>query len=146
MTNVQLLTEAAMHEIEMLKKHATDKEKNRLTMEQFDPTHVTRCIYGMMTGDCASVRARELMDLSCIKMIRGDSYFCDRKTAKDIEVGIKYDTNDIWEDWENGKGVNRSYRYLSALECYIVMYLCDVPKIIDYLKSDIDQLNLQLLK
>ena len=136
-----ILAEAVMHEIEMLKQHATDEEKNRLSMINFDPNHVTKCIYGMLTGDCGSMRARELMDLSCIKMFKGDAYYFWKKTVKDIDDAVKYDTDNLWEDWESGKGVNRSYRYLSALECYITMYLCDVPKIIDYIKGNINQLK-----
>lgn len=67
-TKKQFLSDV-MHEIEMLKEHATLVEKERLDFKQFDPADIQCCIYGQLTGSCESNRAKELMDLSCIRVL-----------------------------------------------------------------------------
>ena len=57
------------HEVEMLKKNATEKELGKLDFEDLDPHNAKLCIYGQMTGRCSSERAKILMDKSCIRQM-----------------------------------------------------------------------------
>ncbi len=56
-----------LHEINMLKTNATKTELERLDFDDFSPSRRDGCIYGQMTGNCNSKRAKELMDKSCIR-------------------------------------------------------------------------------
>ena len=47
-------------ELNIIKNNATPVEIDRLNKELFDATLKSQCIYGLMTGDCMSERAREI--------------------------------------------------------------------------------------
>ncbi len=53
-----------IREIETIRQHATEEEKARLNWEDFHPSSDENCIYGLMTGHCDSVRARQLARMS----------------------------------------------------------------------------------
>ena len=129
-----------MHEINMLKQHATQEEISRLDLSTFDHTVIVECIYGQMTHSCMSSRAKELMDLACIRVL-------------DIKVGVdSIDGSDIESDEFNINGEYsgqtwnhwnaRDFSYLSALEGYICTKNANVEGIIQYLKGEIDTLEL----
>lgn len=48
-------------EAEALRVHATGEEREMLRVEDLDPKHPERCCYGLMTGECDSGRASELI-------------------------------------------------------------------------------------
>src|ERR1044072_4459641 len=48
-------------EAEALKVHATKEELNKLRFESLFPGFADACIYGLMTGNCFSNRAAELI-------------------------------------------------------------------------------------
>jgi len=130
-----------MHEINTLKTLSTDVERSRLNFNDFDPENPTRCIYGQMTGDCRSARAKELIDSCCIRVI-------DTK-ARNIRAGQSVD--DI-EDLINGgysgqmwgdDGSRKRWIHLSSLEGFI--QLKDDAKnseIIAYIKGELKGLSL----
>lgn len=60
MTRTELV-KMAKAEIKRIKKVATEDEISRLNFETFYPNKVSSCIYGQMTGDCGSPRAKEIM-------------------------------------------------------------------------------------
>lgn len=62
-----------MHEINMLKQHGTAEEIAGLNLDTFWGHSQTSCIYGQMTGNCQSPRAKELMDSSCIRVMHLDA-------------------------------------------------------------------------
>ena len=55
---------AVIHEVEQLKIYTTDEEKNMLNYNRLEPKNRYKCIYGMATGSCFSVRASDLI-LEC---------------------------------------------------------------------------------
>lgn len=130
-----------MTEIESLKKHATKEEINKLDLETFHPEHESLCIYGQMTGNCKSKRAKVLMDKSCTRVWDvgcGElslSLFGDTFTKVKSLINGEY-TGQMWI------GNHRNYSYLSALEGYIALKGANIKGIIQYLKGEIDSLKL----
>ncbi len=49
-----------MNEIEIIKTKATPSEIGKLNIDSFNHTIFRLCIYGLMTGDCDSVRALDM--------------------------------------------------------------------------------------
>ena len=66
MTNKQL----ALKEAEQLRIHLTKTEKQRLLkqIDILDPDSYTECIYGLVTGNCESKRANNLI-LKCCERV-----------------------------------------------------------------------------
>lgn len=64
--NKKEFLEAVVHEVETLKRIAKKNEINMLDFDRLDPNDKSLCIYGQMTNDCGSGRAKELMDKACI--------------------------------------------------------------------------------
>lgn len=52
-----------LQEIEGIKKHATQEERDKLDIEFFNPEYKNSCIYGLMTGNCNNERGIELIRL-----------------------------------------------------------------------------------
>ncbi len=133
-----------IHEIGMLKQHATPEEIDNLSIENFNPRTPSGCIYGQLSGDCASQRAKSLMDVSCIRVMDLDCEGVDGILHKDIEdeefnINGKYEAQ-TWNDQSSWSG--RTFRYLSALEGYICTKDAKNKEIIQYLKGEIPTLIL----
>ncbi len=135
------------YEVEMLRQHATDDEKENLVFRFFDPDNFQQCIYGLMTGDCRSHRAQELMDKSCIRVMDipkqtftsnslNNSSFNDPRFV----INGKY-SGQTWKDDESYKN-RRDMRFLSALEGYIYLKDAKNRNVLDYIKGKIDVLEL----
>lgn len=138
-----------MHEIEMLKKHSTKAEKNRLNFDKFSPHVAQQCIYGQITGDCRSKRAHELMELSCVKIFDLSASDCDIiYESMHMNTVLKYVTGPFKsQGWDKPlsyipKLINRYFDYLSVLEGYIQLDRNN-KEIIQYIKGEIDTLNLE---
>lgn len=54
-------------EADNIRKFATKEEISRLNFRDLIPVHSESCIYGLMTGDCNSKRATELIEKCCPK-------------------------------------------------------------------------------
>lgn len=52
---------SARREIEKLRERATPRELSKLSIGNLEPDQNHRCIYGLMTGDCFSARAIDLI-------------------------------------------------------------------------------------
>lgn len=134
------------HEIKMLKIHATKRELNKLNFQEFSPNNREECIYGQISGQCNSERAKELMDKCCIKAInffnnpRPISFLGGIYTFKKISnFTTDYDSKVIWDS----SNQIRDYYYLSALECYIGLKGSNNKDIFDYLTGKTEILNLK---
>jgi hypothetical protein len=66
MMTMEKLKPLVRREAEKLKGFATKEELSRLSLESLDSDDVRYCIYGQITGHCASARAVELLNL-CAK-------------------------------------------------------------------------------
>jgi len=133
------------HEIDMLKLHATDAEKARLDFDRFDYTSQFRCIYGQLTGNCDSKRAKELMDLACVRVMHlGSSgvHELDQCDITDLDFKNKINGKYTGQTWEDKGWSDRSFHYLSALEGYIATKGAKNEAIIEYIKGNTDKLKL----
>lgn len=61
MYTFEQLKEDVRKEAENLRVHATKEELGKLNLKYLDPNITVRCYYGLMTGECDSPRASELI-------------------------------------------------------------------------------------
>jgi len=128
-------------EIKSLKKHATREELERLDFEAFSYSFVTDCIYGQMTGNCKSYRAKDLMDKSCVRVMSLPDGCGDIEDKTFAEVNNEHFINGDYnkQTWIDE---GRDWCYLSALEGYICLKNAKTKNIINYLKGETNTLNL----
>ncbi len=137
-----------MHEIDALKKNATKKELARLDFDAFDFSTVRDCIYGQMTGNCASARAKRLMDKSCVRVMCLDDGVRELKERTFTEISDLINGSNEGQGWvDDGghfsfSGSSRNFRHLSVLEAYIMLKGSKNKQIIQYLKGEIETLSL----
>lgn len=55
------LIKAVEREAKAIRDNATKEEIDNLILDNFDGDEFTRCVYGLLTGDCRSPRAIELI-------------------------------------------------------------------------------------
>lgn len=146
-TKKQFLADVAK-EVEALREHATDEEKERLDFYNFNPRTVRGCIYGQMTRDCESERAHELMNLSCVRQMNikngskvGTTDLTD-KTFTEIAHFVNGDYDEKTWDKNSHGFLTRTFAYLSALEGYINLKDAKNKNVIAYIKGETDKLVL----
>lgn len=141
-----LLLESVAHEVKMLKQHATPEEIKRLNLTIFNPDSRYNCIYGQMTHDCSSERAKELMDVACDRV--WDLSSTKYMGVWDLKGGLLDERLDNLNGNYEGQpwdGEDRRFNYLSALEGYICLKDAKVSHIIDYLKDTENKIELNLV-
>jgi hypothetical protein len=115
------------HEIEMLKTHTTDAEKSKLNIKDLVPRYRYSCIYGLISGDCNSKRAFELIDLCCIRIVNNN------------ESNILRDFNGYDKTvFQKGR---RFFDHLSILEAYMMIYEAKNENILAYIKGETSKLT-----
>ncbi len=137
------------HEIDALKANATKDELAQLDIDTFNYRTQSSCIYGQLTGNCESNRAKELMNVSCKRVMhlvpKEDVWTgagVDTITNSDIDDETFTINGEYKEEltWANGR--TGRYKYLSALEGYICTRGAKNKEIISYMKGEIDTLEL----
>jgi hypothetical protein len=141
-----------IHEIKALKANATVEELAALDLNYLNPKSSNLCIYGQMTGYCASQRAKELMDVSCIRVwdFTTSEPISSRRSQPYTFDEIKDSINGSYsrQTWEEliltstDSDWYRDYNYISALEGYICLTDAKLKPIIDYLKGEIESLEI----
>jgi hypothetical protein len=63
------LKKLVIEEAKNLKKFATNKELGELFISALNPLRDESCVYGLMTGDCTSKRANELITKCCSAVV-----------------------------------------------------------------------------
>lgn len=129
-------------EVEALKANATQEEIAKLNFETFNPMKMDRCIYGQMTGSCENKRAKELMDKACVRVTNKDSRSFENRNFDDVVDKI----NGAYEQqtWVPTGWHERDYGYLSMVETYIFLSGSKPKNIMDYLKGNVETLELPL--
>lgn len=132
-TKKQFLADVAI-EAKAIKKNATTEEVRLLDFTTFRPDHKTRCIYGQMTGNCRSDRARELIGICCPRYVVNDfngqsdfKYFSRIKQSVDGEK-VELEMGEI--------------DFLSMIESYILRPTAKAKNLIAYLKDETKELVL----
>lgn len=131
-------------EVEGLKANATQEEISKLNIQFFNPDNKFACIYGQMTGNCSSKRAKELMDASCVRVTKLSDNV-DEKTFDAVADKINGNyTSQTWgTTWFDGTYI-RNFDHLSMIELYIFLKGASPKNIMDYLKGEVETLELPL--
>jgi hypothetical protein len=133
------------HEILSLRQNATDKEKEGLDFRLFNPILPQKCIYGQMCGNCETDRARELMLLSCVRVMElgnGVSSYIPSMEGIDDDYFV-INGNNANLTWVKSNGMLiRDYHHMSALEAYIQLPNSPNEHILKFIKGEVDELVL----
>ena len=128
-------------EVEALKANATPEEISKLNFETFNHMKPKDCIYGQMTGDCKSPRAKELMDSACVRVMK-DISGVQTIAGESFSFVQKYINGEYTgQTW--GKH-GRYWEFLSMVESYICLSGSKPENIIAYLKGEVETLVLPL--
>lgn len=138
-TKKQFLSDV-MHEIEMLKEHATSVEKTKLNFNSFRPAYPCDCIYGQLTGYCGSQRAKELMDNCCIRQMHLENAVADVENSSFIDIKNMINGAYNGQTWDHER--RRRYNYISVLEAFINLKDAKNAEIISYIKGETATLTL----
>lgn len=143
-----------MFEINTLKELATREEIANLDFETFDPNNTRSCIYGQLTGNCQSVRAKELMDKACVRVMDLNNKIdvLDKPFSSIQNYVNGKNEGQGWND-EGGKYVkgfidlvfeegSRNFNHISVLEAYIALKDAKNGDLLKYLKGEINSLTL----
>lgn len=126
-----------IEEAKNLKKFATTEEINKLDAHTLDADSKFDCVYGKMTGNCFSERAKELIVKSCKKVYATDGYLSDAR-LNGSPKGKSRNT-------EGGRTFGAKTSYWSPIEVFIytakVKQDKDSPaELIKFLKGEIKTL------
>jgi hypothetical protein len=127
-----------------LRTHATQQERNKLCIQLLNPRSQTNCIFGLMTGDCDSTRALELIQ-KCASRYVVDCNF----------TAIKFDGFNRIKEHINGRYVenlsekrhnrfSNADAYYATIEAYILLPKAKNENLIAYLRGDIEELDIYL--
>lgn len=115
---------SVMDELDHIKQNATQEEISKLDIAVFSPTSRRSCIYGQMTGDCQSNRAKELYPKSLPTLgSKGES----------LSEGVEY---------MNGMKRYLNDEYFTPLEAYLPLERANPKEIIEYLKGETETISL----
>lgn len=113
------LKEDVKKEAEALRVHATREEREKLDLKAMIPTHPERCYYGLMTGECDSARASELIQ-KCTTVFLN---FTHQENEVEVSEGFK------------------KYK-MSPIEYYIGLPEAKNANLIAYLRGETETLDL----
>lgn len=114
------LKRLVIEEAKALRQHARPEELDRLDTETLDPDWADKCLYGQLTGNAYSKRAKFLL-IACSKPY---SRMVDR-----------------YLEPKAGYGAERIFRDFSPIECYIGREGAKIKELIRFLKEG-GELNL----
>lgn len=122
-------------EAEALQMHATSEERERLCFELLDYSDKRRCVYGLMTGDCFSERAAELINTCAI------THFDLLPESVDEISGYIVDKPEDFIDKRTSASVFSPYTF-SAIEAYICLPEAKDANLIAFLRGETNDLDL----
>jgi hypothetical protein len=142
MYTFEQLKEDVRKEAEALKIHATKEERERLDLSIMEPTNSKLCYYGLMTGNCYSERAAQLIEKCCCS-------FFDNGAMADLEEENN-SIEAIQESLIGSKVIGfvkarispGSHTYYSAIEAYILLPEARNDNLISYLRGETETLEL----
>lgn len=124
-------------EAEALRVHATSEELGRLSIDSLNPENMDNCIYGQITGNCHSVRAKELIKECAPKFV------IDRSLCLIKEQGVSRIQCNIQKDDINNFNEGRGWEgYYTVLEAYILLPEAKNANLIAFLRGETETLEL----
>lgn len=136
MTKKEFLQEV-VQEAKNIKEHATEKEKDRLDFAWLDPSNVTRCIYGQMSGHCRSDRALELINKCTVRVWESPNGIYEMR-----DKSFTTTKNKINGTIAEGAKVTGGFMFLSLLEGYIAMKGAKNKELIEFIRGETEELSL----
>ena len=127
-----------------LKQNATSEEIGNISLQSFNASEFSECIYGQMTGDCRSDRASQLILACCPRFFKND--YVGRYQdigfmhAKENANGKTIDGVKDWRDLQLHRGDNITH--FSAIEAYILIPGAKIANLIAYLKGETETVDL----
>lgn len=128
-------------EVKNLKEFATQKEIDRLNLENLTPNNFDSCIYGQMTGNCYSQRAATLINKCCEKFTKFPEVVPFETTFKESAHLINGKVK-IKKELDGREPKNDGFGYYSSLEHYITLKDAKNKNIIQFLKGEVKTLSL----
>jgi hypothetical protein len=122
-------------EAEALRVHATKEELSKLDFENLDYSDKKRCIYGLMTGDCFSLRSAMLIDKCAC------THFDLITESVDEISAFVMDKPSDFVDKRSCGSVFSSYTF-SAIEQYICLPEAKNANLIAFLRGETETLEL----
>lgn len=118
-----------------LREAITDVERGRLDYSNLITSHIDSCIYGLISGNCFSERARELILKCCKKVLVPEQGEFER-----VEDCVLSKDNPTELD---KKYLDREFNYYSPIEKYIMVLDANddddkLIQLINYLKKQTD--------
>lgn len=110
-----------IEEAKALRRHATKEEKELLQFCNLSPSNRMKCVYGLMTGECYSNRATELIE-KCAKRVYKANHIPSCIERKDLNGSPKgEDRCGYWSPIEvfiakNGDGSEMNRRLISFIK------------------------------
>lgn len=145
----QALINNVTTELKTLLSLSSIEEIERLKIKHFNPFTRFTCIYGLLTGDCESKRAKSLIDVcSRREIVMPNSELTHPPSLKFLEYSssyypVKMYSGATWlEPRKNENTINRSYIYLSPLEFYIRIKGAEIGNIMSFLKQRTERLSI----
>ena len=130
----ETLAKLATEEVKKLKKHATKEEIDRLSIDNFNPDSMSRCIYGQLTGNCTSKRAEDLITSCCKKVLN-----VYNKENIFLKCSLNGKPKKLANYWD------RLHYYVSPIESLIYRRKRAGKRIINYLKGVTKHIDLTTL-
>lgn len=119
----------AFVEASFLRSEITEEEKKNLDFENFSYSQTSRCIYGLISGNCYNKRSSELIKKSKVKL----GFSLDKEIAydnKEKKLSPSF-------DFENNQ--RRNYHFFSPLELFITIDPIDFDeKVLSFIKGEIE--------
>lgn len=141
------LKEDVRKEAEALRVHATKEELTRLNIQMLVPRYYDQCIYGLMTRDCFSARASELIFNCCPRYFKSND-----GQGTHFVVGLAKGEITDFVNGQKIEGVNsvdelherreNDASHYSAIEAYILLPEARNANLIAYLRGETETLDL----
>lgn len=140
MYTFEQLKEDVRKEAEALRVHATKEERERLEFKALDPERTRHCIYGLMTHNCNSDRAIQLISDCACRYIRDNGISgIKREGFARIQQKINGSKVDTLQECRIAlKGI----AHFSAIEAYILLPEAQNASLISYLRGETETLTL----
>lgn len=129
-----VLTEATA-----LRDLSTPTEKDNLVFEHLKPQSRSNCVYGLMTGDCNSRRAVELIKKCCTQYFHAPSLFLGG-TLPNVLSHVDGTNPEVMDKRITFLNIN----YISSIEMYITSIGAKNRGLIAYIKGETNELNLKI--
>jgi hypothetical protein len=139
MYTFEQLKEDVRKEAEALKIHATKEERAKLDFKSLDAGHLSKCIYGQMTGHCNSDRGVHLIETCAVRYVKdGDLTYVSRDGFARIQEHIN---GAIVESLYHNRNCDIDCHY-SAIEAYILLPEANNASLISFLRGETETLEL----